>query len=64
MRYHVMASGQAGVMGLKRDSIEGALKKAGELRQEGIYTEVRIIDASTGDVVDESQYTAAPDKDA
>ena len=55
MRYHIMATSQAGVLGLKRDTIEGALKKAGELRREGIYNEVRIVDTATGDAVDESQ---------
>lgn len=56
MRYNVVASGQDGILGLRRDTIEGALKKAGELRAEGIYTEVRIMDTTTGDVVDESRY--------
>ncbi|MBF0393315.1 MAG: hypothetical protein HQL38_11610 [Alphaproteobacteria bacterium] len=57
MRYNVVASGQDGILGLKRDTIKGALKKAGELRSEGIYTEVRIMDTTTGDVVDESLIT-------
>ncbi|WP_377805579.1 hypothetical protein ABNQ38_02770 [Azospirillum sp. A29] len=53
MRYHITGSSQVGVMGLKRDTLEGALKKANELRQEGIYSEVLIIDTETGDVVKE-----------
>lgn len=53
MRYHVMASSQTGVMGLKRDTLEGAIKKAGELRGEGIYSEVRIIDTTSGEPVEE-----------
>jgi hypothetical protein len=53
MRYHVMAGSQDGVLGLKRDTLEGALKKAGELRREGVYNEVRIIDTATGQVVEE-----------
>lgn len=56
MRYHVMASSQAGVLALKRDSIEGALKKARELRGDGLYSDVRIVDTSTGDAVDEAQF--------
>ena len=55
MLYNVTATNQAGVFSLKRDTIEGALKKAGELRREGIYNEVRIIEMATGTVVDESQ---------
>jgi hypothetical protein len=55
MRYHIAASGQMGVVGLKRDTIEGALKKARELRDEGIYSDVRIVDNATGAEVDESQ---------
>lgn len=53
MRYHVMGSGQDGVIALKRDSIEGALKKARELRRDGHYAEVRIIDTASGEPVDE-----------
>lgn len=53
MRYHIMGSAQDGVMCLKRDTLEGALKKAGELRQDGSYSEVRIIDTTSGDVVPE-----------
>lgn len=55
MRYHVTATSQAGVLVLKRDTIEGALKKAGELRREDTYNEVKIFDTATGAVVDESQ---------
>ena len=55
MRYHVMATSQAGVLGLKRDTIEGAIKKAGELRREGTYNEVRIVDTTTGAEIDESR---------
>lgn len=55
MRYHVMANSHVGLLDLKRDTIEGALKKAGELRDQGIYTEVRIMDTKTGTVVDEAQ---------
>lgn len=32
MRYNVMAGGTMGVFGLKRDTLEGAVKKARELR--------------------------------
>lgn len=53
MRYHVMAGGPTGVFALKRDTIEGALKKAGELRQSGEYSDVRIIDTTTGVSVEE-----------
>jgi hypothetical protein len=53
MRYHITGSSQVGVLGLKRDTLEGALKKANELRQQGIYNEVQIIDIETGDVVKE-----------
>ncbi|WP_455184481.1 hypothetical protein [Azospirillum palustre] len=53
MRYHITGSSQVGVMGLKRDTLEGALKKANELRQQGIYNDVQIIDIETGDVVKE-----------
>lgn len=53
MRYNVMAGGPTGVFALKRDTIEGAVKKAGELRQSGEYSDVRIIDTSTGAVVGE-----------
>ena len=53
MRYQVMAGGTMGVFGLKRDTIEGALKKARELRQTGEYSDVRIIDTTTGSEVDE-----------
>ncbi len=59
MRYHIMATSQAGVLGLKRDTIEGALKKAGELRREGAYNEVRIVDTTTGLPIDESQIASA-----
>ncbi|WP_207482498.1 hypothetical protein [Arenibaculum pallidiluteum] len=55
MRYHIAASGQMGVVGLKRDTIAGALKKARELRGEGIYSDVRIVDSDTGAEVDEAQ---------
>lgn len=54
MRYHVMGSGQDGVTALKRDTLEGALKKAGELRDDGHYADVRIIDTSTGEEVEEA----------
>ncbi|NUB05809.1 hypothetical protein FW320_06415 [Azospirillum sp. Vi22] len=53
MRYHITASSQVGVMGLKRDTLEGALKKARELREQGIYTDVRIIDTENGTVIQE-----------
>lgn len=54
MRYQVMATNQAGVLALKRDTIEGAIKKAGELRREGAYNEVKIVDTTTGAAIDES----------
>ncbi|MBP2306394.1 hypothetical protein GBZ48_03015 [Azospirillum melinis] len=53
MRYHITGSSQVGVMGLKRDTLEGALKKANELRQQGIYNDVQIIDIETGHIVKE-----------
>ena len=53
MRYNVMAGGPTGVFGLKRETIEGAFKKARELRQSGDYSDVRIIDTTTGTEVDE-----------
>jgi len=53
MRYHIVGSSQDGVIALKRDSIEGALKKAGELRQDGHYAEVRIFDTTSGQPLDE-----------
>lgn len=60
MSYRVMASGQSGVIGLQRETIQGAVKKAGELRRDGYYTEVRIIDADTGDAVDEGTVAESP----
>ncbi|WP_376963681.1 hypothetical protein ABNQ39_25780 [Azospirillum sp. A26] len=53
MRYHITGSSQVGVMGLKRDTLEGALKKAKELREQGTYNDVQIIDIETGDIVKE-----------
>ena len=55
MRYHIMGSAQDGVMCLKRDTLEGALKKAGELRQDGSYAEVRIVDTASGETVQEPE---------
>ena len=43
MRYHIMANSQSGVLGLKRDTIEGAIKKAAELRREGTYSAATIV---------------------
>jgi len=58
VRYHVMAGGTMGVFSLKRDTLEGAVKKANELRQSHEYEDVRIIDTENGAVVDESGVTA------
>ena len=60
MRYHVMAGGSMGVFSLKRDTLEGAIKKANELRQSHEYEEVRIIDTESGTVVEEPRQEARP----
>ncbi len=60
MRYNVMAGGTMGVFGLKRDTLEGAVKKARELRQSGEYSDVRIIDIETGSVVEEPRAGTTP----
>ncbi|PWC42109.1 hypothetical protein [Azospirillum sp. TSO22-1] len=57
MRYHVMAGGTMGVISLKRDTLDGAIKKAGELRQSHEYEDVRIIDTESGAVVEEPKPT-------
>ena len=61
MRYHITATSQAGILGLKRDTIEGAIKKAGELRREGTYNEVKIIDTASGAEISESQIGGSAD---
>lgn len=53
MRYHVMAGGSMGVISLKRDTLDGAVKKANELRSSHEYEDVRIIDTESGATVDE-----------
>ncbi|WP_431855560.1 hypothetical protein [Azospirillum sp.] len=58
MRYHVMAGGTMGVISLKRDTLDGAIKKANELRQSHEYEDVRIIDTDSGAVVDEGKAAA------
>ena len=60
MRYHVMAGGSMGVFSLKRDTLEGAIKKANELRQSHEYEDVRIIDTENGTVVAEPRQGAQP----
>ena len=59
MKYNVMAGGTMGVFSLKRDTLEGAIKKANELRQSHEYEDVRIIDTETGAVVDEKRQEAS-----
>lgn len=61
MRYHVAASGQMGVVSLKRDTIAGALKKAREFREEGLYSEVRVFEDETGLPVDEDRGVSGRD---
>ena len=58
MRYHVMAGGTMGVISLKRDTLDGAIKKATELRQSHEYEDVRIIDTESGAVVEEGRTAA------
>lgn len=53
MRYNIIGRNGAGNLCLKRDTLEGAIKKAGELRREDSCIEVRIVDTVTGNVVEE-----------
>lgn len=59
MRYHVMAGGSMGVISLKRETLESAVKKANELRESHEYSDVRIIDTATGAAVEETRQDAA-----
>lgn len=53
MRYHITANTDVGAVCLKRDTLEGAYKKANELRQEGTYLDVHIVDTETGATLQE-----------
>lgn len=51
MRYHITANTDVGAVCLKRDTLEGAFKKANELRRDGTYLDVHVVDTETGDVL-------------
>lgn len=55
MPYHITGNTDVGAVCLKRDSLEGALKKARELREDGTYLNVRIVDAESGATVPEPE---------
>ncbi|MGC1305423.1 MAG: hypothetical protein WA840_23885 [Caulobacteraceae bacterium] len=58
MAYNIFAQNLLGAIALERDSVPGALKKARELRQDGMWN-VRIADEQ-GHWLDESQIVVPP----